>query len=448
MTTSGWIALAMAVFGAFSYGAGSILQAVGAMRSTGTVRTLGHPLYLLGCGCDLLAWPAGMIALRELAVYQVQSVLAGSLAVTVVAARLLLGSRLRRRDVAAVGVTIGALTILAMSAGPQEAVAASDPLRIGFCLAALALALIGWGAAKVSTPGVVAALAGTAFGGAALAGRALTLPTGNLSATALALVTEPLVAAVLIFASTGMLLYTNALRNGQVGPVTAVLWIGEVIAPSAVGLALLGDTVRPGWGMAAAAAGVLTIGAAIVLATAPATSAAAQSKPSEVPQPNREIDVRRHARPPMWPSLAWPWPSYQEPAPVRPFADQPVAATRWWGPPVTDQRAGTIWWWGPGANPQPIWVPPERPRWTPPPPVAQPAPVAWPAPVAQATPVAQPAPVVWTAPVAERAPIAWPAPVVWPAPAAPAAPAGAEPFVPAGQRLRTAPALRRRTEWR
>ena len=69
------------------------------------MRTLGHPLYLIGIGCDLLAWVGSMIALRELAVYLVESILAGSLAVTVVAARVILKSRLRKRDIAAVVVS-------------------------------------------------------------------------------------------------------------------------------------------------------------------------------------------------------------------------------------------------------------------------------------------------------------------------------------------------------
>jgi hypothetical protein len=377
MTAEGWVALGMAIFGAFSYGAGSILQAIGAMRSTGTVRTLGHPLYLLGVGCDLLAWAASLVALRELAVYQVQSVLAGSLAVTVVAARVVLASRLRRRDVAAVGVTIAALTVLAMSAGPQEAVAATGPLRLGFCVAALSVAVVGWAATKFSSPGVVAALAGTAFGGAALSARALSMPAEqtDLAGTAWALLTEPLMAALITFAISGMLLYTNALRQGQVGPVTAVLWIGEVVAPSAVGLALLGDTVLPGGQLAAAVAGLATIGAAVVLGTAPASAATALTDAADVPRPAApmpaiqapaiqapaiQAPAIRAPRPPMWPSYAWPEPSHLVSTHVVPYADEAAVPIRWWGPPYTDRQAGTFWWWGPGTSPQLIWVPPER----------------------------------------------------------------------------------------
>ena len=367
MTAPGWVALASAIFGAFSYGAGSILQAVGAGRSAGTVRTLGHPLYLLGVGCDLLAWAGSLVALRELAVYQVQSVLAGSLAVTVVAAWLFLSSRLRRRDVAAVAVTIGALTILAMSAGPQGHVEASTGLRIGFCVAALATALIGWCATKVASPGVVAALAGLSFGGSALSGRALMLPPApaeHLAATALAIVTEPLVAALVTFAVTGMLLYTNALQHGQVGPVTAVLWVGEVVAPSAVGLALLGDTVRPGWDLASAIAGLVVVGAAVVLASAPATAATAQPSPEQPPEATLPA-ARSAGRWPSWVDLVWPDQFHYQPVKVQPASG--------------GGAAGTTLWWGPPSNPQPIWVPPDRaepilaePVWSYPP-AAQPA---------------------------------------------------------------------------
>jgi hypothetical protein len=391
MSAAGWAALAITVFGALSYGAGSILQAVGARRSTGTVRTLGHPLYLLGVGCDLLAWAGSMIALRELAVYQVQSILAGSLAVTVVAARLFLASRLRSRDIAATAVTIGALTVLAMSAGPEEHVTASAGLRLGFCAAALTAALLGWAATKYSSPGVVAALAGLSFGGAALCGRALTLPAQPMEhpgAAALAVATEPLVAALLTFAAAGMLLYTNALQSGQVGPVTAVLWIGEVVAPSAVALTILGDTVRPGWSLAAMAAGLVTVGAAVVLATAPATGATAQ--PAEGPQPAIAAAPRPLAlpsgerysgkigwwgQPTIWrpparthaaltaqsmAELTWA-PAQAEPpwaVPQSPDADRTEIPARWpaTAQPARDPHAGTFLW----SEPAPIWRPPNR----------------------------------------------------------------------------------------
>jgi hypothetical protein len=353
MTAAGWIALAITVFGAFSYAAASIMQAVGARRSTGTVRTLGHPLYLIGTGCDLLAWAGSMIALRELAVYLVESVLAGSLAVTVVAARFFLKSRLRNRDIAAVVVSVAALTVLAMSAGPQASVTASNGLRWGFCAAAIAMAVIGWGAAKAATPGVVAALAGLSLGGAALVGRALSPPTHHWTATAVAIVTEPLTAALLIFAVTGMLLYANALQHGQVGPVTAVLWIAEVIAPSTVALVLLGDTVRPGWDLPATIAGLVTVGAAVLLATAPATTATARPPDASTTHP-AAAPALPAALPATASILRAAVPAVRAAVPALPAL--PAAALPAVAQPASDRYAEKIIWWGP----PPVWTPPDR----------------------------------------------------------------------------------------
>ncbi|MEV4639705.1 hypothetical protein AB0J80_20340 [Actinoplanes sp. NPDC049548] len=354
MTPAAWIALAITVSGAFSYGAASILQAVAARRSRGTVQTMRHPLYLAGIGCDIFAWAGSMVALRELAVYVVEAVLAGSLAVTVVAARVILRSRLRRRDVAAVMVVVGALTVLAMSAGPQRDVIATTELRLGFCAAAAAVVLVGWGATRSGSPGAVAALGGLCLGGAALTGRAL--PSAPMD-----IATEPLTAALLTFAVTGMMLYAHALQIGQVGPVTAVHWTAEVVAPSAVALLLLGDTVRSGWHLPAAVAGALTIGAAVVLATAPATGAALHATPGT----------------------------------ARPVAAGSGERVIWWGPPpiwippgraavavLTSASRAELTWTPPAALP--VWTTPhpadadsvEAPRPVPPAPVPrQPAPV-------------------------------------------------------------------------
>jgi drug/metabolite transporter (DMT)-like permease len=269
------VALVFAVAGAVGYGAASVSQALAARRSTGTLHTLRQPLYLAGLGCDLVAWLASLVALRTLAVYQVQAVLAGSLAVTVLGARVVLAARLRRRDGVAVAVTVLALVVLALSAGPQDQIQPSGAVRFGLVAAAVLVAVCGWVAARAGSPGVSAALAGLAFGGAALCARALPL-SGDVPAVLGALATDPLTWGLVGFGVTGMLLYTHALQHGQVGPVTAVLWIVEVIAPSVIGVAVLHDTVRDGWAPYAVAAVLATTAAAAVLATAPATAAATQ----------------------------------------------------------------------------------------------------------------------------------------------------------------------------
>src|SRR4051812_28439525 len=160
------VALGCAVAAALGYGLSSLLQAAGARRATSTLRVLRQPSYVAGVGLDLLAWLVSLVALRTLPVYQVQAVLAGSLAVTVVAARLLLGVRLRPVDGPAVLAIVVALAVLAMSSGPMPPVHASAAERIGLLVAAGAVAALGFATARSGPAPVCAAAAGLGFGGA------------------------------------------------------------------------------------------------------------------------------------------------------------------------------------------------------------------------------------------------------------------------------------------
>ncbi len=354
MATAGWIALGLAVYGALAYAVGSILQAIGAQRSTSTVSTLGHPLYLIGIALDISAWITAMFALQQLAVYVVESVLAGSLAITAVAAWLFLKSRLRRRDVVAIVCTSVALTVLAMSAGQQSEVMPSFELRLGFCAAAVAVVMLGWATTRIGVPGLIAAVGGLSLGGAALTGRALHIPSEAMAeplGAIVAIATEPLVWALLIFPINGMILYANALQHGDVGRVTAVHWTGEVVAPSIIALTVLGDTVRPGWEPAALLAGLVTVTAAVVLASAPAATAPAGSAPAGLAgaTPGAPLPVPRpQAGLALVPAEAWRlaipseayWPALQ--------------------PPLVRGYGTFLWWRTPENIPQPLWVPPDR----------------------------------------------------------------------------------------
>ncbi|MFJ6194489.1 hypothetical protein [Micromonospora sp. NPDC092111] len=273
------VALALAVGAAFGYGIGSVLQAVGARRGASTLRALGHPLYLAGLACDTMAWFASLVALQKLPVFAVQSVTAGSLAVTVVAARIVLAARLRRRDTAAILVTVAALTVISLAAGPEPPVTASTGLRIGLAVAAVLTALAGTAALRVTRPTVSATLAGVAWGVTALCARAFVPPSdpfGRPGAALFDLLREPVTGGLVVSGVTGTVLYAHALRYGQVGPVTAVLWAVEIVVPSVAGVVLLGDGVRPGWLPWAVAATLTTVAATVVLARAPATANTAE----------------------------------------------------------------------------------------------------------------------------------------------------------------------------
>lgn len=257
------IALLAALLGTVGYAAGSVLQAAGASRASGPAVVL-QPFYLLGLACDGVAWLASLVALQGLPLFAVQGLLAGSLALTVILARIFLGTRLGVRDRFAIGAVGLALVTVAASAGVESATAAprwfAPALLVSLVLVAGALLFLYRGGAIMG----MAVVAGMAFSGAALGARSL------VGATSLGQVlSEPVAWYIAVFGAIGALAYARALEGGAVGPVTSVLWVIEVVVPGLVGVLVLGDGVRAGWAPAALVAIIIGLAGSVVLAMAP-----------------------------------------------------------------------------------------------------------------------------------------------------------------------------------
>lgn len=265
------LALLAALVGTLGYGVASVLQAVGASRASGPA-VIRHPAYLAGLACDGVAWVASLVALRQLPLFVVQSLLAGSLGVTVVLARIFLGARLRRLDAIAIGVVVLALGVVAGAAGAESAHPAPHGFTIAMIIALVITAAVTVALYRGGGSLPLASLAGLAFSGAALCARAV-LSKEHWSH----LFAEPLAWAVLGFGVVGALAYARSLERGPVGPATAVLWVVEVVVPGIIGVIVLGDTVRPGWTVPALVGVVAAMAACVVLAGSPAEQKAAGS---------------------------------------------------------------------------------------------------------------------------------------------------------------------------
>lgn len=164
------LALLADLLGTVGYGAGSVLQAAGANRASGPLVLL-QPLYLIGLGCDSLAWIASLVALQQLPLLAVQALLAGSLAITVVLARIFLAARLACRDTLAIAAVAVSLVIVAAAAGVEPASAPPwwfAPALVVSLAVAVAVLLVFY---KSGHPTVLALVAGLSFSGAALGAR-------------------------------------------------------------------------------------------------------------------------------------------------------------------------------------------------------------------------------------------------------------------------------------
>lgn len=248
------IALIAAIIGALGYGVGSVLQARAATGATG-LAVLRHPIYLAGFGCDLLAWAASLVAVRHLPLFAVQSMLAASLGVTIVLARLFLGHPIRRRDTAALVGVLFALVILALASGSQAVQSAPPFFGTAILLAVMAVAIIVLISYRRAHSPWLALLAGASFAGAAIAARAL-----DLSGSWISILLQPEALGIVAFGIVGSVAYARSLEFGSAGSATAMLWVVEVAVAAIVGITVLGDGVRPGWALPA----LLAFGAALI----------------------------------------------------------------------------------------------------------------------------------------------------------------------------------------
>lgn len=252
--------------------AAGLLEAAGGRRARESGSVVSQPLYLLGLGVDVLGFALTVLALRFLPVFAVQAVLAGSIALTVLAAHLLYGLPLRRVDRVATVTCVAGLAVVAASAGRSVGPVPSSA-GVVLLVAATGLAVAGVPVWRCNGAVPAAVLAGLAFGGVALAVRAVHLRTA-LAEDLRTLPTEPAAYAVLAFAVLGIVAYTRALTLGEVATVTGVLVVTEAVVPGLVGLVLLGDTVRPGWAVPCAAGLTLAVGGVVVLTRSPAQRSA------------------------------------------------------------------------------------------------------------------------------------------------------------------------------
>jgi hypothetical protein len=246
---------------------GALLQAEGARRATRTKPAAIQPRYLAGVLLDLVAWGFAVMALRVLPVFAVQALIGGTIALTAVVSARLIGARLPMATRLAVTACLAGLVLVAASAGSEQPPVHRPGVDV-VLLASLLLLAVGvlvLRQGKHAWP--LAVVSGLGFGGGAVSVRAAHVQTGDVDLALL--LGQPSTYLVVGFWLVGMVGYTAALSRGDVGAVTAVFTVTEVLVPGMVGIWLLGDPVRPGWGWVLAFGLAAALAGTVVIAKAP-----------------------------------------------------------------------------------------------------------------------------------------------------------------------------------
>ncbi|HET9171444.1 MAG TPA: hypothetical protein VFN97_18540 [Actinospica sp.] len=263
--------LAGALIACLCYGVATVFQAMGARRVEGSegvdprllMRVLGSLPFLLGTAMDAFGLIFNLFALRQLPLFEVQGIVNTNLAVTAVFAGLLLHIHLTRRDRIAVLAVVGGLVLLGLAAGPEGTGTFSEAGRwalLGVSILLAVTALVLGNVYKSAHPALLGTVAGFLFGVFGLAVRILP------SIAPAKLVADPAAYAAVVASVTGFLFFTTALQRGSVNATAAALVVGETAVPALIGVTLLGDSARPGYGVVGVFGFLLAVGGALALA--------------------------------------------------------------------------------------------------------------------------------------------------------------------------------------
>lgn len=250
---SGALALswAGAVVACLGYGSASVLQSIGARRTAHVAGATGVAMiwlqvpYLAGLAVDVVAFAANVVALQELPLYLVQSVVTASVGVTAVIASIR-GAKLGGRDWLSLGILGTGLVLLGLTASTESAVhisRLSEWIIFASAILPVTIGLIGLRLRERPAAFTCAFAAGLAFTGVAVSARGLSADRIDWS-----LLGHPLLWAIGLHGILATVFFAVALQRGAVTVVTAVTFVVEMIIPSILGLLLFHDEVSAGLG--------------------------------------------------------------------------------------------------------------------------------------------------------------------------------------------------------
>ncbi len=268
MASPGWLFLAAMIA---AYGVANLLQSAAAARTTVhhtfdpglLLRLAGQRTYLIGIGCQMLAFVFAFLARRDLPLFLVQASVAAGLGVTALLGVLLLKWTLPRAEIALLGLLLAGITALVLSAQPAPARQLGTSGVVALTVAVGVIAVLGFFAVRLHGAlgsVVLGSLAGIAFSAAAIAARPL---AGEHSGAGL--FSNPLLYLLIVHSLVGQLLLGLAMQRGSTTAAVAAMDAAGAVPAAIVGLLLLGDQIHSGREWLAAVGFVATLAAVIGL---------------------------------------------------------------------------------------------------------------------------------------------------------------------------------------
>ena len=253
------------------YGIANLLQSFAAAKTASPdnldpkllMRLARHRTYVLGIGCQVLGFVLAFLARRDLPLFLVQSSMAAGLGVTAILGVLVLKWKLPKAEAGLLLMLCAGLAALVVSAEPHPSRQLGIAGIIGLTVVLGMLSVGGLFAAKLrGVPGSVAlgALAGIAFGAAAVASR----PLANIHSLD-RFISDPLLYLLIAHSLVGQLLLGLGMQRGSTTAAVAAMDAAAAVPAAIVGLLFLGDQIANGREWLAGLGFLVTLGTVIGL---------------------------------------------------------------------------------------------------------------------------------------------------------------------------------------
>lgn len=257
------LGIAAGLLSAIVFGVGAVVQAHAVRRfetAPDTLMKFLRPAVRDGrtwlvVAAYLVGFVLHAVAIWLLPLYLAQATISMSLVVTAFAASRVEEALTRKYWVAVAMVTLG-LVLLSLGAGDPGAVVTTTQFTVVLWAGVALLAVASVGGRHLSGAGL-GALAGLGYTGSAIAVRGVGTPVETVVVIA--------AVAVPSYSIVAFWLYSLGMRRVAVSSASAALIVVQTFVPAAIGVALLGDEVRPGWwpvvvvGLLVATAGAVSL---------------------------------------------------------------------------------------------------------------------------------------------------------------------------------------------
>lgn len=247
------IPYAASVLGSICYGSATVLEQAGVKKEKHL--TSINPLkllkfikegpYFVGLLLDLIGWLFFLVAVRSLPLFLVQSFIALSIVISALLDRYWLKHKILKPEKVSILLVILGVVLLSFIAKPSSAIATSNLFKLIIIVGPLLVAILATIILNLKKSAfynsLISVLVGISFGGTSIVTRIIVF--GQIEKQ---LNQALLLVSLALYGLLAIILLSIVLQRDRINRVNSLILASEVMVPSLIGIAFLGDGIRSG----------------------------------------------------------------------------------------------------------------------------------------------------------------------------------------------------------